>query len=329
MGFRSQKRRSRRNTQAMRLAFWLIVPLVALSVHGMLSLPLWLAQWFTGYTFAPTGFFWANIGTALFLILGGWWLESSCLRQGGGIALARRLGARPADVSQPREHVGSNIVQELCIAARMPAPALMVLDRSPQLNAMAVGWSHRDRAVVVTHEALAQLSRNELQAVIAHELSHIREGDTALNMQLTAMVYGLQMVHGYGRSLHAMELVFPRVFGGLMMYAGLAGWLAGRVLQAAISRQREFLADAQAVEWTRQRDALIAALEKIHQHNQPLAPRDLLADWELMGNRLEFGALSHMWLAPSLEFQGRALRWLDSHPSLEERLRRLTAPVQF
>lgn len=330
MGFRRQQRHSHRTSGWLRLGFWLVLPLVALGVHAMLSLPLWLLQWLLDVDARPRGFFWGNMGMALLLILGGWWLEHSHLQQGGGVALARRLGGRMADAAQPREQVYINVVQELCVAARMPAPAIMVLDRSAQINALAAGWRRGDQAVLVTAEALAELERDELQGVVAHELSHIREGDTALNMQLAAMVFGLQMVYGYGRTLANSDLWTLRLFGGLMRYAGLLGWLAGCALQAGISRQREYLADARAVEWTRQSRGLAGALRKICAHNLPHdVPRNRLADLELMGSGAESLAVAHLWIASSEDFYGRLARWLDSHPPIEQRLLRLQQPVRF
>lgn len=330
MGFRTQQRQARQTTWWLRLGFWLMVPLVALSVHVMVSIPLWLVWWLFGLHIAPTGFFWANVGTALFLILGGWWLESSHLHQGGGIALIKRLGGRVARAAVDREKVYINVVQELCISARMPVPAIMVIDRSTQINAMAAGWAPDDRAVAVTAETLQQLSRDELQGVVAHELSHIREGDTYLSMQLAAKVYGLQMIFGYGRSLVGTDLIFLRVFGGLMMYAGLLGWFAGCLLQAAISRQREYLADARAVEWTRQTDGLAGALEKMDAQWMPAwQSRLVVDDLELMGNRTECGAVSHLWMAPPLDTLNLFGQWLDSHPPVDERLQRLRRTVTF
>lgn len=330
MGFRKQQSEARAATGWLRLGFWLMVPLVALCVHLMLSIPLWLVWWIFGIHLVPTGFFWANVGTALFLILGGWWLESSHLHSGGGIALVKRLGGRAARATDARENVYINVVQELCISARMPVPAIMLIERSEQINAMAAGWERGDTAVVVTRQTLEQLSRDELQGVVAHELSHIREGDTALSMQLASKVYGLQMIFGYGRSLIGTDLIFLRVFGGLMMYAGLAGWFAGCVLQAAISRQREYLADARAVEWTRQVDGLAGALEKIDGQWMPsLRSRVTMDDLELMGNRTESSAISHLWMAPPLDTLNLFGDWLDSHPPVHERLRRLQRTVTF
>lgn len=330
MGFRQQQREARAATGWLRLGFWLMVPLVALSVHLMVSIPLWLVWWLFGIQIAPTGFFWANFGTALFLILGGWWLESSHLHQGGGVALVKRLGGRMAKDSDAREKVFLNVVQELCISARMPVPAVMVIERCEQINALAAGWERGDMAVAVTSQALEQLSRDELQGVVAHELSHIREGDTALSMQLASKVYGLHMIFGYGRSLIGTDLIFLRVFGGLMMYAGLAGWFAGSLLQAAISRQREYLADARAVEWTRQIDGIAGALEKMQDQWQPSwRARVVMDDLELMGNRTESSAVSHLWMAPPLDTLNLFGQWLDSHPTVQQRLQRLRRAVAF
>lgn len=185
-------------------------------------------------------------------VLGGWWLESSALRDGGGVALARRRGARPVGSDGFAEQRYANVVQELAIAAGMRPPTAMVLPRDAGLNALATGWDEHDAVVVVTQGTLDHLTREELQGMVAHELSHIREGDTRLNMRLAGMVYGLELLYRLGE-----QLMVPDARGRRHAWAlfGLAlrgvGWLTGHALQAAVARQSEYLADARAVQWTR------------------------------------------------------------------------------
>ena len=124
----------------------------------------------------------------LLFVLGGWWLETSVL-QGGGEALARRAGAREAwPSSREAERRLCNIVSELSIAASMKPPKTMMLPREDSINAFAAGWDQADAIVAVTQGAIDRLSRDELQGLLAHEFSHLREGDTRLNMRLAGMV---------------------------------------------------------------------------------------------------------------------------------------------
>jgi heat shock protein HtpX len=131
----------------------------------------------------------------------------------------------------------------------MKPPLAMVLPRLDAINAFAAGGSEDDAVVAVTRGALDKLTRDELQGLVAHEFSHLREGDTRLNMRLAGMVFGLEMIFNLGaacaaptRTASAPFLALP---GLAILVTGSLGWLAGRALKAA-SRQREFLADARA-----------------------------------------------------------------------------------
>ncbi|MCH2242331.1 MAG: M48 family metalloprotease, partial [Aquabacterium sp.] len=214
-------------------------------------------------------FFWAtNTGVVLMLVIGGAWLETQRLRAGGGERVARWAGGRL--LTDPRELAERrllNVVDEMALASGQPRPAVYLLEREPGINAFVAGWTAETAALAVTRGALERLTRDELQGLVAHELGHIREGDLPLNMRLLALVWGLSLVHGLG-----VELTQPDEHGrhpplapfGLVLRAlGWLGWLAGRLLQAAVSRQREYLADACAVQFTRSRDGLGNTLRKI------------------------------------------------------------------
>lgn len=161
-----------------------------------------------------------------------------------------------------------NIVQEMAVAAHMPRPQVMLQPRVKAINAFATGWNQADWVIVVTEGALDWLTREELQALLAHEMSHLHEGDTRINMQLAGMVAGLEMLHNYGDMLRNFGkadkveqtpavAVLAWVPGQVIMaVVGWAGWPA--LLQAAVAREREWLADARAVQWTRSRDGLVA-----------------------------------------------------------------------
>ncbi|MDQ3060082.1 MAG: M48 family metalloprotease [Pseudomonadota bacterium] len=315
MRFFEAQAQARAQTLRLLLLFGLTVIALVLAVNGALALTwrLVLPGW-VGY---PAHFFAVNTAVTLLFVLGGWWLETSVL-EGGGEKLARQAGAREAwPASREAERRLCNIVQELAIAASMKPPQVMVLPREHSINAFAAGWDEGDAVVAVTQGALDGLTRDELQGLLAHEFSHLREGDTRLNMRLAGMVFGLEMIFNLGeRMCEADEfgrrslLALP---GLAIKLTGSLGWLAGRVLKAAVSRQREFLADARAVQFTRSKDGLGGVLRK--------------AAGEQAGARAHSGgagrrlhpAVQHMLLVEA----GSDEHWFASHPPLAERIRRI------
>lgn len=288
---------------------WLVVLLVG-AINAVLALVWWLSV--GGGLAYPRHFFAVNTGVTLLFVLGGWWVETSQLT-GGGVRLAERLGAREArPTSSADEQRLVHVVHELAIAAGMRPPQPMVLAREASINALATGWDADDAVVAVTQGALEALTREELQGVVAHELSHIREGDTRLNMRLAGMVFGLELIHRLGQDLAAPNDKGQRHLGWLLgvalMGVGWLGWLAGHALQAAVSRQREFLADARSVQWTRNREGMGRALRKVL--GQPAA-----------ADRLRQPLVQHMLLVSGES--GRLARWFDAHPPLALRIERI------
>lgn len=311
MRFFERQEAARAQTVRLLVLFALTVLALVVAVNAALALT-WriVTPGFSGY---PAYFFAVNTGMTLLFVLGGWWLETSAL-QGGGERLARRAGAREAwPASREAERKLCNIVSELAIAAGMKPPLAMVLDREEGINAFAAGWDEDDAVVAVTRGALEHLTRDELQGLVAHEFSHLREGDTRLNMRLAGMVFGLEMIFNLGRSMCEADENGQRSFLALPGFAikvtGSLGWLAGRALKAAVSRQREFLADARAVQFTRSRDGLGGVLRKVagQQEQGGLAPRNL------------HPAVQHMLLVGA----SADTRWFASHPPLPERIRRI------
>jgi heat shock protein HtpX len=312
MRFFEQQDAARAETVRLLVLFTLAVAATVLGVHLALASLWWLLDALLPLHIGfPHLFFSCNVGMTLMLILGGWWIETSNLQLAGGAErLARRLGAREArpGASQDEQRL-CNTVDEVCIAAHMPRPHVMVLPRTPAINAFATGWNAEDSVVAVTDGALDVLTRDELQGLVAHECSHIHEGDTRLNMQLAGMVFGLELVWRFGEDLR--EHGGPGlVVGTLIMAIGSIGWYAGRWLQASVARQREFLADARAVQWTRSRDGLGGVLRKALTQQQeagdsgrswPQSAHHLL----LVGGRLERG------------------RWFEAHPPLAVRIQRI------
>lgn len=318
MKFWDHQNNARSETRRLLLGFALAVAVLVVAVHAALALawvlmaavlPVWLPF--------PQGFLAANVGVSLLLVLGGWWVETSNLRA-GGVKLAQRAGARELRPSLSHaEQRLSNIVDELCIAAHMQRPEIMVMPRTDAINAFAAGWDEADTVIAVTQGALDYLNREEMQSMVAHELSHLHEGDTRLKMQLAGMVFGLELVYNFGDTLRERRGL-AWWFGSAIMLAGFAGWLTGRMLKAAVSRQREYLADARAVQWTRSRDGLGGVLRKVMAQR-----RDMPRGYEPHSHTgLNHPSVQHMLLV-DLGGGGRMERWLDSHPTLDERVRRV------
>ena len=239
--------------------------------------------------------------------------------QGGGAVVARSVGGVRVepDTADPALRRLRNIIEEMAIAASVPVPEVYVLEQEPAINAFAAGQTPANAAITVTRGALDQLTRDELQGVIGHEFSHIVNGDMRLNVQLMGAIFGLLVIAVIGR----MMFYFAprggdrdRRGGGLgwvgvglaVMALGYIGLMAGRILQAAVSRQRERLADGSAVQFTRNTDGLKGALMKIAASEY--GSRFVAADAE---------QVAHMLFAPGME------RIFATHPPLLERIREL------
>lgn len=315
MRFFEAQEQARGQTRRLLLLFALTVVALVLAVNGSLAL-IWRLSplGFHGY---PAYFFSVNTTMTLLFVLGGWWVETSAL-DGGGEKLARRAGAREAWPShREAEQRLCNIVQELAIAASMKAPLAMVLPRDSSINAFAAGWDEDDAVVTVTQGALDNLTRDELMGLLAHEFSHLREGDTRLNMRLAGMVFGLEMIFNMGSSMCEADELGRHSFlawpGFAIKATGCLGWLAGRMLKAAVSRQREFLADARAVQFTRSKDGLGGVLRKA------ASEESLARTMAVSPVRLD-SAVQHMLLVSTPTSHDR---WFSSHPPLAERIRRI------
>jgi Zn-dependent protease with chaperone function len=249
----------------------------------------------------------------------------SQMRQGGS-AVAEMVGGRPVDLKTTdlKERRLLNVVEEMSIAAGIPMPAVYILEQEPGLNAFAAGLTTSDAAVTVTRGTLDKLSRDELQGVIGHEFSHILNGDMRLNVRITAIVFGILVIGLLGRGiLQSMGqgrvrlggdgkkgggLVLILAIGAALTVIGYIGYFFGRLIQAAVSRQREFLADASAVQFTRNPGGVTGALKKI-------------GGYALGGNILDrHGAeIGHFFFAQAFESNFGGL-WA-THPPLGERIR--------
>ena len=233
--------------------------------------------------------------------------------------VAKDLGGRLVDpsTSDSDERRLLNVVMEMAIAAGIPVPQVYVLDEEPGLNAFVAGTEPGNTAIAVTQGCLACLSRAELQGVVAHEFSHILNGDMKLNLRLIGWVYGLVAVSMLGKGiLKNLKNAHGSGQGGgslvgliiavLLIVIGGIGVFFARLLQAAVSRQREYLADASAVQFTREPTGLADALGKMGKK----------ASWIRSPKAAE---ASHCFFADSESFD----YGLETHPPVKERIERL------
>ncbi len=232
----------------------------------------------------------------------------------GGSAVAESLGGRllSSEPTDPDERKLRNVIEEMAIAAGVPVPKIYVLEDEKGINAFAAGHSSGDAAIGVTRGCMTSLSRDELQGIIGHEFSHILNGDMRLNLRVMGVVFGIVCLAVIGRVLlysrgRSSKDKNPLMLLGIaLIVIGAIGAFFGRLIQAAISRQREFLADASSVQFTRNPAGLSGALQKIGG----------------VGSQLESvhaGEASHMFFGNGLGTP--FLGMLATHPPLDERIR--------
>jgi Zn-dependent protease with chaperone function len=317
--FRAQDEARGRTTKLVVLLVLAIVVLAgtlyALAVLGQHKLSRrGELDWFQGDLF-----FW-TAGVALIVIIGGSLLRIAELSKGGG-AIAERLGGRllTANTADLAERRYLNVVQEMALASGLPVPLCYVIDGDETINAFAAGNTPQDAAVGVTRGALRNLTRDELQGVIAHEFSHIGNGDMKLNLRLIGAIAGLTALAQLGYIIVRIGLnsgssrknnLWPLAIAGLVVVlVGLGGVFFARVIQASVSRQREYLADASAVQFTRNPLGLASALRKVAGLSG--------AQREASSAELE---AQHMFFAGSAGFLESLF---SSHPPIDERIRRV------
>jgi Zn-dependent protease with chaperone function len=214
-------------------------------------------------------------GVGVGLVVGGSSAFKVAQFASGGQAVALMVGGREVlrTTRDAHERRLLNVVEEMAIAAGVPVPPVYVLEE-PGINAFAAGYAPGDAVVAVSQGCLKYLTRDELQGVVAHEFSHILNGDMRLNIRLIGLIFGIMALTVVGRILMIQtagerasgrrDSGAGRVILGLGLFVlGLVGAFFGRLIQAAVSRQREYLADASAVQFTRNPDGITGALKKI------------------------------------------------------------------
>jgi Zn-dependent protease with chaperone function len=326
--FFSRQEQSRRTTRRLVVLFALAFLTVALATTliAAAALSLYLEydpftfgarssqQWAADNAWRLAAFVAAIVGVMLLASL----YRTATLSRGGG-QVARMLGATEirGDDPDPLRQRLINVVEEMAIASGLPVPQIFVLEQEPGINAFAAGLTHRDAAVAVTRGTLERLNRAELQGVVAHEFSHILNGDMRLNLRLIGFSFGILVLWLVGRwllrsSRFAVRARNRGTSAALFIGFGLAaiggiGVLLSRVIKAAVARQRERLADASAVQFTRDPSGLAGALKKIGGFTAHLSS-------------VETEEVAHMLFgrgAPS--FRGL----FATHPPLIERIRAL------
>lgn len=248
--------------------------------------------------------------------------------QGGGPSLASSLGGRRIDPStnDPGELRLLNVVSEMALASGTPIPAVYVLDQEAGINAFAAGYTADNAVIGVTRGCLDQLTRDELQGVIGHEFSHILNGDMGLNLRLIAIIHGLLLIYITGRVVLRLgydsgrsrssdnsksgSMIFMAALS--MVILGYLGVLGGRLIKSAVSREREFLADASAVQFTRNPQGIADALRKIGQVSAGSTVTSPMAE-----------TASHLFFGEATSGLVGWGGWFATHPPLRERIRRL------
>ncbi|MDX1610086.1 MAG: M48 family metalloprotease [Halofilum sp. (in: g-proteobacteria)] len=331
MDFFERQDRARRGTAVLVAVFLLAVIAIVLAVDAIAwAAFLYLDPETPGFLgWLQTRPAWIVTAVALTVVAGGSvhrWIQ---LAHGGGGRVAILMGGRIVDPAtrDPRERVLINVVEEMAVASGVTLPDVYVLDHEPSINAFAAGLYPAQAVIVVTKGTSEELDRDQLQGVIAHEFSHILNGDMRLNLQLLALLAGITVIGQMGASVFRGAALGRRrsrvssgrgggsgvliVFGiaAALVIVGWIGVLAGRVIKAAVSRQREFLADAAAVQFTRNPDGIAGALLKI---------RDNAATSLLQARHAE--EVSHMAFGRAV---GGLTRLTATHPPLEARMRAL------
>lgn len=336
MNFFEQQAQARKRTVWLLVGFALGLALVVYCIHALAN---WLLPFMPlfGYQVSPLAPQWCA-GTAAVLIgvgaLMGW-------RNVDGAALARNMGASPLALTtaDPDERRCLAVVQEMAIAAGCPVPGVYVFEYDA-INAFAAGGTPQTAVIAVSRGALAHLTRDELQAVIAHEFSHIFNGDMRLNMRMLGALTGLMRIGVLGQVMWQKRSAQNVAFGLVFLIIGALGLIVAQLIKAAVSRQREFLADASAVQFTRNPAGLYGALRKVGKRGSLLLPlvdesplpveeaniRDWLSDLVRVhrqateAQKQVFCArlMSHFFFAQA--FESRFDGWMATHPSVQARL---------
>jgi Zn-dependent protease with chaperone function/uncharacterized tellurite resistance protein B-like protein len=266
---------------------------------------------------------------SLALIIGGSMFKTAQLSS-GGTGVAERLGGHRVypNTIDPVERRLLNVVEEMALASGVPVPPVFILPNEPGINAFAAGFSPSDAVIAVTRGTAQQLTRDQLQGVIGHEFSHILNGDMRLNLRMMGVLFGILLLSLVGRELFYIAgrtgmyyggdrrrsdgIIYIVLIGLALMVLGSLGSILGNLIKAAVSRQREFLADASSVQFTRNPDGIAGALKRIGS--------------AIFGSHIESpraAEVSHMYFASGVS--GGIAGLFATHPPLPDRIRAIDA----
>lgn len=327
MDFFSHQEQAQRKTTQLLALYALAVVAIMLAVYAVFCIALYQMLYWDAGLFATVA------GGTLLIVATGTLIKTSELSQGGR-AVAEALGGQRVDSAgaDPAARKLLNIIEEMAIASGIPVPPVYIMEEETGINAFAAGYAPSDAVVAVTRGALQQLTRDELQGVMAHEFSHILTGDMRLNVRLIGVLHGILAIAlvGYGAmrlapyfsgganrsrdskegnaGLGVMAAMFA--IGMALTAIGYIGVFFSNVIKSAVSRQREFRADAGAVQFTRNPPGLGGALLRIAGHK----PQGQLA---------HHGAAqaSHMFFATGVRSFATSL--FATHPPLQQRVQRI------
>jgi Zn-dependent protease with chaperone function len=326
LNFFDAQDRAHKTTRWLVVVYFVATALIVLGVTLVVGFALFGTS-IDGYRYSPGEMLAANpvpllvIAALTTLFIFGASIYKTMLLSAGGAQVARQMGGTqvPADTVDPLRRRLRNVVEEMAIASGVPVPEIYVLEEESSINAFAAGYAPGDAAVAVTRGTLELLTRDELQGVIAHEFSHILNGDMRLNIRLMGVLFGILALGLMGRMIlrggyHGRLVTSRRGKGApvvLLIGLGLAtfGWIGvffARLIKAGVSRQREYLADASAVQFTRQTDGIANALKKIGGYKE--ASYIKATDPE---------EISHMLFGSGARFTGL----FATHPPLDARIR--------
>jgi len=272
-------------------------------------------------------FVWVGLGTIAVISLSSLYKISQLAS--GGETVALMLGGRLIDpqTSEPAERRLLNVVEEMALASGTSVPPVYVLDNEASINAFAAGHDPDDAVIGVSRGSLTYLNRDELQGVMAHEFSHILNGDMRLNLRLIGILHGILIIaiigwyvmrsaaYSSGRSRKKDGGAWLLVVGLGLVVIGFIGVFFGKLIKSAVSRQREYLADASAVQFTRLPDGIAGALKKIGGLSRGSRIEDAHAE-----------EVSHLFFGDA--FAGMALNFFSTHPPLVERIQRIDPSFQ-
>lgn len=269
MNFFEHQDQARRNTHQLVGLFVLAVSSIILLLYLVVVM-----LFGSGRMLNPSLF--GMVAVPTLLLIGAGSVYKILQLKAGGAVIAQEMGGRllSLDTADVQERQLLNIVEEMAIASGISVPAVYLLEREQGINAFAAGFTPNDAVIGVTRGCLEVLSRDELQGVIGHEFSHILNGDMRLNLNLIGVLNGILLIYIVGRVLldygsrgrSRDKQDNTALFGLALIAIGLVGVFFGRLIKAAVSRQREFLADASAVQFTRNPQGIAGALRKISQH---------------------------------------------------------------